>query len=386
MQAEELIEKYKAGNCTDEEKAIVESWYLNFSKAGEELSPVQLEEATDRIWDRLGIHDAEEAPIKKFVLWPRIAVAAAAAAVLLVSAVGLYIFNNNHISVAPGDFSVAANYGAKQPILPGGNKAVLTLADGQVITLDEAGNGKLAEQSGITITKTKDGQLVYTASGTLKSNTEETAMNTIATPKGGQYQINLPDGTKVWLNAASSLRFPTAFSGLNREVTLTGEAYFEVAKSQPAKPFKVSTATQIVEVLGTHFNINAYTDEPSTKTTLLEGAVKVLSKADTDRSLILKPGQQVALSANQFHVNYGHEADAIAWKNGVFKFKEEDLESVMRSVARWYDLDVTYEGHAPNRQFSGEIDRNSNLSQVLDILSFFKVQFRVVGKQIIVSP
>ncbi|WP_316840083.1 FecR family protein [Pedobacter gandavensis] len=383
MQAQELLEKYKAGNCTDAEKAIVETWYLKFSKPATELSHDQLEEATDRIWERLPIHDHTEeipTPVKKSYLWPRIA---AAAAVLLVTGIALFIFKSNSPLTDP-DLSATANYGAKAPILPGGNKAILTLADGQQITLDEAGNGKLAEQSGITITKTKDGQLVYTVSAA--ANALKTAMNTIATPKGGQYQINLPDGTKVWLNAASSLRYPTAFSGEEREVSLSGEAYFEVARSIPKKSFKVSTSKQTVEVLGTHFNINAYADEPSTKTTLLEGSVKVKSNAGEDRSMVLKPGQQAALTDRQLLVNYGKEEEAIAWKNGVFKFEDEDLQSVMRSVARWYDLDVVYEGTLPSRQFSGEIDRNSNLSQVLDILSFFKVHFSVNGKQITVRP
>ncbi|WGQ11696.1 FecR family protein [Pedobacter gandavensis] len=383
MQAKELLDKYKAGNCTDAEKAIVETWYLKFTNEGAELASSDLEAATDRIWDRLPIHDTAEIPVKKTLLWPRIA---AAAAVLMVAGVALYLFSNSNASNTLADLSAEENYGIKKPILPGGNKAVLTLADGQQITLDEAGNGKLAEQSGITITKAKDGQLVYTVSAALKSNAVKTAMNSIATPKGGQYQINLPDGTKVWLNAASSLSYPTAFTGENRAVSLTGEAYFEVAKANPSQTFKVSTGTQTVEVLGTHFNINAYTDEPSTKTTLLEGAVKVFSKEREDRSLILKPGQQSAWTGNQFHINYGKEKEAVAWKNGVFKFEDADLESVMRAVARWYDLDVTYEKGLPARQFSGEIDRNSNLSQVLDILSFFKVHFRVNGKQIIVTP
>ncbi|WP_316821205.1 FecR family protein [Pedobacter gandavensis] len=383
MQAKELLEKYKAGNCTDEEKAIVETWYLTFPNAATELHHEEIESATDRIWDRLPIHDTDESLpsiVKRTPVWQRIA---AAAAVVLVAGIGLVIFKAQRPSGTTSDLSTA-NYGAKSPILPGGNKAILTLADGQQITLDEAGNGKLAEQSGITITKTKDGQLVYTVSAA--QNTQKTAMNTIATPKGGQYQINLPDGTKVWLNAASSLRYPTTFSGEERLVNLTGEAYFEVAKSAQAKSFKVSTTKQTVEVLGTHFNINAYTDEPNTKTTLLEGSVKVKSNITEDHSMVLKPGQQSALNDRQFHINYGKEAEAIAWKNGVFKFEEEDLPTVMRAVARWYDLDVVYEGTLPRRQFSGEIDRNSNLSQVLDILSFFKVHFSVHGKQIIVRP
>jgi transmembrane sensor len=269
-------------------------------------------------------------------------------------------------------------------ILPGGNKAVLTLADGKQITLDEAGNGKLAEQSGITVTKTKNGQLVYTASPSAVT-AKGPAMNMIATPKGGQYQVNLPDGTKVWLNAASSLRYPTAFTAGVRQVSLTGEAYFEVAKVRPEMPFKVLTTTQTVEVLGTHFNVNSYTDEPAIKTTLLEGAVKVISPSAAVKELILKPGQQSVLRGDRLNVADVNEEEVIAWKNGMFRFRDADLQTVMRSVARWYDVQVNYEGTLPVRQFSGEIHRNINLSEVLDILSFFKVHFRVDGKTIIVT-
>ena len=375
MDAKELLVKYKSGNCTAAEKAIVETWYLQFEEqAPQVLSDTELQDATDRIWDRLPIH--EENLVRR-KLWPRIGIAAA---ILLMISSGIYFFNDfgfNH-----PDLLVHTD--KTQQILPGGNKATLTLADGRKITLDGAVNGELAEQSGIIITKTKDGQLVYTVSDKGSSlNNGKATMNVVSTPKGGQYQVNLPDGTKVWLNAASSLSYPAVFTGAERKVSLTGEAYFEVAKVHPAKTFKVSAAKQTVEVLGTHFNINSYSDEPAVKTTLLEGSVKVSAIASGD--IFLKPGQQAVLLENQLNVNLANTEDAVAWKNGMFRFKDADLQTVMRSVARWYDVEVSYEGNLPGRQFSGEIHRDINLSEVLDILSFFKVHFKIEGKKIIVT-
>lgn len=374
MDAKELLEKYRSGNCTAAEKAIVETWYLNFEQeTADPLTADELEQATDRIWAGLPIH--EKSQLK---LWPRIT---GAAAVLLILSAGLYFFNP-----ATHQPALLAQKEHTPQILPGGNKATLTLANGQKITLDGADNGQLAEQAGIIITKTKDGQLVYTVANQGTSTVErQTVMNTIATPKGGQYQINLPDGTKVWLNAASSLRYPTVFTGTERRVSLTGEAYFEVAKVQPAKSFSVNSPTQTVEVLGTHFNINSYADEQAVKTSLLEGSVKVTAQTGTSESVFLKPGQQAILLGNQLNVNLSDTEEAIAWKNGMFSFKDADLQTVMRSVARWYDVEVNYEGNLPGRQFSGEIHRNINLSEVLDILSFFKVHFRIDGKKITVT-
>ncbi|NQX39481.1 FecR protein [Pedobacter steynii] len=381
MEAKELLEKYRTGNCTAAEKAIVETWYLKFEQEeGNLLSDTQLSDATDRIWNSMPIHETEVLPMRKRSLWPAIG---AVAAVVLMGSLALYFFNPSRLNPSKEQLS-KVNPAAQPVILPGGNKAVLTLADGKQITLDGAGNGKLAEQPGITITKTKDGQLVYTASSSAVA-AKGPAMNMIATPKGGQYQVNLPDGTKVWLNAASSLRYPTAFTAGVRQVSLTGEAYFEVAKVRTEMPFKVLTTTQTVEVLGTHFNVNSYTDEPAIKTTLLEGAVKVMSPSAAVKELILKPGQQSVLRGDRLNVAEVNEDEVIAWKNGMFRFRDADLQTVMRSVARWYDVQVNYEGTLPVRQFSGEIHRNINLSEVLDILSFFKVHFRVDGKTITVT-
>ncbi|KIO74504.1 hypothetical protein TH53_26050 [Pedobacter lusitanus] len=380
MDAKELLEKYKSGNCTDAEKAIVETWYLKFElERPGDLSDTELNDATDRIWNKLPVH--EENPVKRRKLW---SYAGIAAAILFVVSAGTYYLKPFSFNSHPALLKQTAKTEFPQ-ILPGGNKATLTLANGRKITLDEAGNGRLAEQAGMIITKTKDGQLVYTVSDRGNLINGQTETNVISTPKGGQYQINLPDGTKVWLNAASSLRFPVVFTGAERKVSLTGEAYFEVAKAYPAKPFKVAAALQTVEVLGTHFNISSYSDEPAVKTTLLEGSVKVTVKTTSNPDVLLKPGQQSSLVGNQLHVNLANTEEAVAWKNGMFRFKDADLLTVMRSVARWYDVEVSYEGSLPARQFSGEIHRNINLSEVLDILSFFKVHFRVEGKKITVT-
>jgi len=208
--------------------------------------------------------------------------------------------------------------------------------------------------------------------------------NTVSTPKGGQYRIILPDGTNVWLNAASSISYPTVFKGAERLVTLNGEGYFEVTKNK-AMPFRVKSAMQTIEVLGTHFNINAYTDETRVKTTLLEGSVKVISAT---RSTFITPGEQAAISRagngiiSKQRVNVDKE---VAWKNGVFSFADEDIRAVMRQVSRWYDIDVVYEGDIPDEKFFGEISRSSNLGDVFRILELNNMKFAVEGKTIKVS-
>lgn len=269
--------------------------------------------------------------------------------------------------------------------VPGGNKAMLTLADGTQITLDDMSNGKIASQSGISITKAADGQLIYTSSG---SNHEErhlaeSQINTISTPKGGQYQINLPDGSKVWLNAASTLKFPAIFSGNERKVELNGEAYFEIrplTNKEGRQPFKVITReggkNQEVEVLGTHFNINAYGNEKFMKTTLLEGSVKVtnLNISDSD---ILRPGQQAILKGSQMKIASVDLDEVMAWKHGNFRFNNLRLVDIMKQLERWYDVEVDY-AHLPETRYQGFISKNVTLSQVLDMLELTgSLKFRI---------
>ncbi len=271
----------------------------------------------------------------------------------------------------------------------GENKAILTLGDGSKIILDDAKNGILANQGGNSVLKAAEGEVIYSFLSEVKDPLtidEHTPViyNTIETPKGGKFQIKLPDGSKVWLNAASSLRFPTVFNGSKRQVELKGEAYFEVSPDK-SKIFEVNTRNQVVQVLGTHFNINAYLDEPTVNTTLLEGSVRV-SDLRTNISQLLKPGEQSQLSEQIEVINLKNTNEAVAWKEGYFQFDEADIKTVMRQIERWYDVSVVYEGDLPNYRFGGEIERNLSLLQVLKVLEKTKVHFRLEGREVIVMP
>jgi ferric-dicitrate binding protein FerR (iron transport regulator) len=232
------------------------------------------------------------------------------------------------------------------------------------------------------VVKQSNGQLAY---NTQNEKPTEVLYNTLTTPRGGQYQLVLPDGSKVWLNAASAISYPTAFTGSERKVEIKGEAYFEIAKNT-AMPFIVKVNDAQVQVLGTHFNINAYSDEDAIKTTLLEGAVKVTKDA---ASTLLKPGQQAILgrSSNEIRVQENTDLDAVlAWKNGYFSFNQTDLATIMRQIARWYDVDIVYSDKVPERRFGGEIPRNTNAAEVLKMLEESKVHFRIEGRKVIVLP
>lgn len=270
-------------------------------------------------------------------------------------------------------------------IPPGGNHATLTLENGSVITLDQLADGEIARQAGLTIRKTSDGQLVY-ETGNVDAKEGIPAYNTVTTPKGGQYRVILPDGTHVWLNAASSLRYPIRFKGATRQVELTGEGYFEVSAHESA-PFVVASTNQIVRVTGTHFNINAYPEEQSVQTTLLEGKVTVVSN-DAKSSVSLKPGEQALLEREKLSVKAVDTEQAIDWKNGDFIFENEDIRSIMRRVARWYDVDIIYEnGYQPNTGFFGQVSRSKNISEVLQVLELTgAAHFRIEGRTITVLP
>jgi transmembrane sensor len=308
----------------------------------------------------------------------------AAAAILIV--IGTVIF----LSIdrqSKGSEPVVVAKPTVNDVLPGGNKATLRLSDGQVINLDSAANGSLATQGNAKIVKQADGQIIYTMEG--KAATE-VMYNTMSTPPGGQFRLKLPDGTDVWLNAASSITYPAAFTGKDRTVTITGEAYFEVAtlqlRSGQKMPFKVKiNGSTEVEVLGTHFNVNAYADEPDIKTTLLEGSVKVSKDL---ASVILKPGEQTSVSQrSQPSQPIAVETDLVmAWKNGLFNFNKVSLQDVMKQIARWYDVEIVYQGEIKPKKFGGEIQRDLNLSEVLEGLKETGIHFRIEGKKLIVLP
>lgn len=307
-------------------------------------------------------------------LWPRIAVAAS---ILILLSVGAYY------GLKKSDTSADYAHNLKNDIQPGGDKAILTLANGKQIILANTGNGFLAQQGSTRINKTANGQVVYVSAPNIKSN--DTSYNTITTPAGGQYAIILPDSSKVYLNASSSLRFPAIFARNLRTVSLTGEAYFEVAHNKN-KPFRVLTKGQTVEVLGTHFNINAYNDEKAIKTTLLEGSVRVSAAG---QMALLSPGEQSQLAyAGSKSISVIPNADvdeAVAWKNGLFQFNKADIKTVMRQMARWYNVEVVYQGEIKDRVFSGSIYRSLSASKALELLSLTDVHFVIEGKKIIVS-
>jgi transmembrane sensor len=289
------------------------------------------------------------------------------AAILLLFGIGTYFYTKQPAPI-------------KNDISPGGNQAVLTLSDGSTILLDSATNGKIAVQAGSSILK-KDGQVVYDPRG---QNTSTVIYNTMTTPKGGQYQLTLADGTKVWLNAASSITYPTAFAGNNREVKITGEAYFEVTKDS-RRPFLVNiNNASAIEVLGTHFNVSAYPDEISVKTTLVEGRVKVTSEK---ASLTLNPGQQSITTAD--HIDLEEHADlesVLAWKNGLFHMQGISIPAIMRELSRWYDIDIVYTSSVSQTLITGEIPRNMKLSSVLRILEENDVHTKIEGRKLTVLP
>jgi len=302
--------------------------------------------------------------------WP-----AAAAAAVLVLFIGSYFWKGTQVVTNEHTEELPAPYVIK----PGGNKAVLTLADGSHIELDSSREGTLTTQGSALVVNNSSSILTY---GANKNSTGEQVYNTLSTPRGGQYCLVLSDGTKVWLNANSSIRFPATFNGDTRSVSIKGEAYFEVAKNK-AKPFLVTAKEATITVLGTHFNIMAYEDENMMTTTLLEGAVKV-SKGD--RFKILKPGVQAQILEDAtMKTAIVDLEEEMAWKNGWFNFNSWDIQRIMRQISRWYDIDVVYEGKVPTGHYSGIVSRENNISQVLQIMKAGGVDFKIEDRKIIVS-
>lgn len=303
----------------------------------------------------------------------------AAAVLLIVGGIAIWyeLFKRSDLN--------SSNLSGSAEIGPGKDRAVLTLADGTKIILDNAANGNVAQQGGTKIIKLDNGQLAYSplqkGHGGL-SGGRELLYNTIGTPRGGQYQITLPDRTRVWLNAASSIKFPAVFSGATREVEVTGEAYMEVARNSK-QPFKVKANGTEIQVLGTSFNINAYPDEEVIKTTLVEGSVKVV---EGQQKVILKPGQQAQGAGGSIKVSVAHMDEVMAWKNGIFNFSDASIKTVMRQISRWYDVEVQYGQDIPSKKFSGEIQRDLNLSEVLDVLNDAGINLELEGRKIIVHP
>jgi ferric-dicitrate binding protein FerR (iron transport regulator) len=310
-------------------------------------------------------------------LWPRIAVAAAIA--MVVFGAGLFYINQKSL----GNAQLVVY---QKDIEPAGNKAYLTLANGKRIALNDAIIGNIATQSNIQVSKTADGRLVYTAAENSSTTNLTIAYNTIETPNGGKYEIMLPDGTHVWMNAGSKLKYPVSFASLKeRRIELQGEAYFQVTHNK-AMPFRVFSLGQTVEVLGTHFNITAYSDESVVRTTLLEGSVKV-TQSNTQDFKLLKPGEQASLQNDRLQISEADTEQAVAWKNGEFVFAGEDLKALMRQVARWYDVDVEYKGNVNVNGIFSAFPRTMKLSQLLKALEANQgIHFKMEGRRVLVMP
>lgn len=319
-------------------------------------------------------------------LWYKVSIAAA---ILMILSVGAFFLVQRTTGLKPQADDLTAH-----DIAPGSNKAVLTLGNGKQIILNDAGLGTLVKQGGITISKATDGQLIYDMSAASEArgkSEQRDVYNTVSTPRGGQYQVNLPDGTIVWLNSASTLKFPTALKFRNtREVELTGEAYFEVAHDR-TKPFVVKTRGQEVAVLGTHFNINSYVDEPDVKTTLIEGSVSVSPTAANHlkklNPAILKPGEQAVLNGHEMTVGAVDLESVVAWKKGYFLMKDEDIFSVMRKIERWYDVEIVYDGDFKGKTFEGSVSRFKNVSEILKKFELTgNMHFKIEGRRITIMP
>lgn len=363
--ATSLLDKYLQGKVNEEEEALVQYWLLRETEKteSEEEDPNYPQNHIE-MWDTI----SKTINTKRIRLWPRISVAIAAMALL---SMGVWLYTSRQEIVEP-----SIQLAHQNDIAPGTNKATLTLSNGKTIQLSNA-------KTGVII----GADLRYNDNTSLASvpNSNENEFTTVSTPRGGTYQIQLADGTKVWLNAASSLKFPSTFANTaERKVELSGEGYFEVAKDKK-HPFIVKNAGQDVKVLGTHFNINAYGDEENIKTTLLEGSVYVVNSLEkTGKTLI--PGQQSIISGNTTSIKNNIDLDeAVAWKNGYFNFNES-LESIMNKVSRWYDVDVIYEVKPASDPFIAKISREKTLSALLNIIEKTgDVHFKIEGRRIIVT-
>ncbi|MCF0057243.1 FecR family protein [Dyadobacter sp. CY356] len=380
----ELIFKYLNGNLSGVESKVLQDWLdedianqilLNELQNKEKMEEgLKFFESIDHQTAWENINQQIDNPVIHHSFWSLNNIFKYAAAILITGIIGygfIHKKNNANTTIT----KIKKPQILKNDVLPGGNKATLTLGDGSVISLEDMANGTFKNENGVKISK-KEGQLVYEILPSEKNKT--ITFNTINTPTGGQYEILLPDGSKVWLNSKSSLHFPTAFTGKERKVELTGEGYFEISKNKEM-PFVVESGKTHVEVLGTHFNVMAYDNEAVSKTTLLEGSVRI---GIGENRKILNPGQQ-ALVGSQISIRTADVEEAVAWKEGYFQFDNEDLTTIMRQLQRWYDVDVVNEKQIPDKHFTAMISRNTTLSKVLKMLEMSgELKFEIEDKKI----
>lgn len=380
--ARELLTRYRNGLCLPEEERAIEAWVRDEIESTEwQLSPDEKIQFGKALKSRIDFARGHSSPLPAPMDLPKVRYfnflkLAVAASIIFFVAVGYFFLN------AEKRRANKINYTA---IHPGGNKATLILADGRKISLSDVRSGQIAVQSGSVISKNNRGQVTYEQQDKARKVNQAGGFNTIVTPNGGQWNIKLPDGTLVWVNAGSSLKYPASFSPSARVVELSGEAYFEVSHD-PSRPFSVVTADQRVKVLGTHFNISAYPGNAEAKTTLLEGRINVLTDID-HQELLLLPGEQLAVTRNGKSIKTVDAENAAAWKDGLFVFDNDPLDDVLQQLSRWYNVPFSYtDPSVRNIHFSGTIPKASGLKQVLDKMgSVGNVRFNKGKDGILVS-
>jgi len=371
-----LIRKYLKGKATSEEVEFLENYFAYFEKEPG-ITDSLPEAEKDFIREEMiaAIRKKTSTETRMIPLYRRTWIRNTAAAVLLLlTGAGVYYIADSLKGEKSIDHLVA-----QIDLLPGGNKAILTLGDSSTIVLNDALQGVLTRQSNSNVIKPDEGKLSYqSAEGT----NSQPVFNTITTPRGGQYQVKLADGSTAFLNAASSLRFPVSFSGKERRVEITGEVYFEVAKNAKM-PFRVVAGEMIVEALGTQFNVMSYKNENSVETTLIEGSVSVTQGS---RQTVITPGQQIQIDRNGEIKIYDQVdvEEVVAWKNGRFEFNSASLDDIMRQISRWYNVDIVFEGDFKKETFSGIVSRQSNVSQILKMMEQAGIKFSVEENKITV--
>lgn len=372
----DLLFKYNSRTATPGELELLETWYLNESAKKSDLTQEDVGMAEKIMSAYLRSHIKSVSGLRASERNPGLMTWLAVAALFCAVIPGLLIYTGAFSPALQKTETYSADIG------PGRNAATLTLANGKKIILSDVVQGDVAKESGVVIRKSSDGMIEYLIKDQQKTDAAD--INILSTAKGETYRIRLPDGTAVWLNAASSLKFPVSFAAMkNRKVELTGEAYFEVFEDK-SHPFVVATGQQEIQVLGTHFNVSSYADEPDTRTTLIEGSVKVFPlKLPEIKSIVLKPGQRSTLLDRKLEVSDVDAQEAIAWKNGDFIFRNEHIESIMRKLSRWYDIEVNYEGDMSDLVFIGVVSRSKNISSVLKIMeSTGNVRFKIEGRRV----
>lgn len=381
----DLLEKLVAGTITLSEEGELHAWYNEYNQSdlvkgndARVLDKREKKRLKRKIYKALSKQINGKTPGKVVPFYSKetfIRKIAVAAILLIVAVGGLLVYNN--IGVKKPSVYVAKDI-SKQAIAPGHNGATLHLSNGKTIDLDTAKDGIIADQNGVQIVK-KNGKLNYVGKA------DDVIYNDIVTTRGQQWQLELSDGTRVWLNAASSIHYPLSFKGKERIVKITGEAYFEVVHNE-AQPFKIQAGNIQIEDIGTELNVNAYTDEPSLKTTLVNGSIKI-STGSGNR--FLTPGQQAITLKDNNSIQVKKEVNVeeiISWKNGQIQFENESLQTIMRQISRWYDVNIKYDGDIPDKIFTGAISRKSDLSELLKILKFEGVHFTLEGRTIVVQP